>query len=131
MDVTYLRAEASMAFPRGRLLAVRGGKLWVLAPDGWDPVGGPRPEGARPISREDAVRWLVAIDAGAEVDDHRLAHLDTGLLYRAVARVTYTGPEVASVGLTEEAARAKGLDIQVGVFPWTANGPFPGTWEGA
>ncbi|TQM81409.1 hypothetical protein FHX81_3774 [Saccharothrix saharensis] len=69
MDVTYLRAEASMAFPRGRLLAVRGGKLWVLAPDGWDPVGGPRPEGARPISREDAVRWCRFEGFGPDVLD--------------------------------------------------------------
>jgi hypothetical protein len=46
-----------MAFPRGRLLAVSGGRLYVLAPDGWDVVGGRRPEGARPISREEAERW--------------------------------------------------------------------------
>ncbi|MEU4446319.1 hypothetical protein AB0K14_04040 [Actinosynnema sp. NPDC050801] len=57
VEVRFLRAEPSMAYPRGRLLAVRGGRLHVLAPDGWDVVGGPRPEGARPISREDAVRW--------------------------------------------------------------------------
>jgi hypothetical protein len=57
MGVRYLRAEATMAFPRGRLLAVSGGRLYVLAPDGWDVVGGSRPEGARPISREEAERW--------------------------------------------------------------------------
>lgn len=57
MDVVFLRAEASMAFPRGRLLAVRGGRLYVLAPDGWDVVSGSRPEGARPISRDEAAAW--------------------------------------------------------------------------
>ncbi|MEV8438491.1 hypothetical protein AB0425_14025 [Actinosynnema sp. NPDC051121] len=57
MAVTYLRGEASMAFPRGRLLAVSGGRLYVLAPDGWDVVGGSRPEGARPISTEEAAEW--------------------------------------------------------------------------
>ncbi|MFI9010428.1 hypothetical protein ACIGNX_24645 [Actinosynnema sp. NPDC053489] len=57
VEVAFLRAEATMAFPRGRLLAVRGGRLHVLAPDGWDVAGGPRPEGARPISREEAVEW--------------------------------------------------------------------------
>lgn len=57
MAVRYLRAEPTMAFPRGRLLAVSGGRLYVLAPDGWDVVGGPRPEGARPIGREEAEDW--------------------------------------------------------------------------
>ena len=57
MGVRYLRAEPTMAFPRGRLLAVSGGRLYVLAPDGWDVVGGRRPEGARPINREEAEAW--------------------------------------------------------------------------
>ena len=35
---------------------------------------------------------------------------------------TYCRPQVASVGLTEDAARAKGLDIKVGRFPFLANG---------
>jgi len=56
MEVRYLRAEPTMAFPRGRLLAVRGGRLVVLAPDGWDAVGG-RAEHARPITRAEAEDW--------------------------------------------------------------------------
>ncbi len=42
--------------------------------------------------------------------------------YTNVPSVTYCHPEVASVGLTEEQARAKGLPIQVGRFPFSANG---------
>ena len=33
--------------------------------------------------------------------------------YRAVARVTFTGPEIGSVGLTEAAAREQGLEVRV------------------
>ena len=42
--------------------------------------------------------------------------------YDNIPSVTYCHPEVASVGLTEKAAREKGLDIEVGSFPWSANG---------
>ena len=35
--------------------------------------------------------------------------------YRAVPRVTFTAPEVASVGMSEKAARDAGLDVVVGV----------------
>ena len=45
-----------------------------------------------------------------------------GINYDNIPNCTYCHPEVASVGLTEEQARAEGLDIEVGVFPWTANG---------
>jgi dihydrolipoamide dehydrogenase len=35
---------------------------------------------------------------------------------------TYCQPQVASTGLTERAAREKGLDVKVGKFPFTASG---------
>jgi pyruvate/2-oxoglutarate dehydrogenase complex dihydrolipoamide dehydrogenase (E3) component len=35
--------------------------------------------------------------------------------YRAVPRVTFTDPEIGSVGLTEEAARNQGLGVRIGV----------------
>jgi dihydrolipoamide dehydrogenase len=35
---------------------------------------------------------------------------------------TYSAPQVASIGLTEEAARAAGHDLKVGRFPYSANG---------
>jgi len=37
--------------------------------------------------------------------------------YRAVPRVTFTDPEIGSVGLTELEARAKGLRVRVGLAP--------------
>jgi len=45
-----------------------------------------------------------------------------GIDYRNIPNCTYCHPEVASVGLTEDQAREQGYDIQVGTFPWTANG---------
>ena len=42
--------------------------------------------------------------------------------YDNVPNCTYCNPEVASVGLTEEQAKAQGYDIEVGKFPWVAIG---------
>ena len=42
--------------------------------------------------------------------------------YDAVPGVVYTHPELASVGLTEEAAREKHGDVKIGKFPFAANG---------
>jgi dihydrolipoamide dehydrogenase len=39
-----------------------------------------------------------------------------------VPSVTYCHPEVASIGLTEEQAKERKLDYQVGRFPLSANG---------
>ncbi|HEY8163387.1 MAG TPA: dihydrolipoyl dehydrogenase [Methylocystis sp.] len=42
--------------------------------------------------------------------------------YNVIPSVVYTMPEVASVGITEEDAKAKGLDVAIGKFPFSANG---------
>jgi len=41
---------------------------------------------------------------------------------RVIPSVAYTDPEVAWVGLTEAQARAEGLKVGKGVFPWAASG---------
>lgn len=42
--------------------------------------------------------------------------------YSNIPGCTYCSPEIASVGLTEKAAKEQGLDIKVGKFPFTASG---------
>ena len=41
---------------------------------------------------------------------------------RVIPSVAYTDPEVAWVGLTEDEAKAKGIAVQKGLFPWSASG---------
>jgi len=41
---------------------------------------------------------------------------------RVIPSVAYTDPEVAWVGLTEDQAKAQGLKVKKGLFPWTASG---------
>jgi dihydrolipoamide dehydrogenase len=41
---------------------------------------------------------------------------------RVIPNVAYTDPEVAWVGLSEDEAKAKGIAVSKGLFPWTASG---------
>jgi dihydrolipoamide dehydrogenase len=41
---------------------------------------------------------------------------------RVIPNVAYTDPEVAWVGLSEDEAKAKGVAVSKGLFPWTASG---------
>lgn len=54
----------------------------------------------------------------AEVIAGMKSHFDA----RTIPSVAYTDPEVAWCGLTEEQAKAQGVDYEKGVFPWAASG---------
>jgi len=53
----------------------------------------------------------------------KIAGLEVETLdYNNIPACTYTSPEVASCGYTEDATREKGYEIKVGKFPFTASG---------
>lgn len=52
----------------------------------------------------------------------RMCGMAAHVNYDAVPNVVYTSPELASVGLSEDSARERGLEIRVGTFPFLANG---------
>lgn len=49
-------------------------------------------------------------------------HHPEPLNYNNIPGCTYTGPEIASVGLTEKAAKEAGYELKVGKFPFSASG---------
>lgn len=51
-----------------------------------------------------------------------IAGLDRKMDYRVVPWAIFTTPEIAAVGLTEEEAKEKGIEVKTGEFPFTANG---------
>jgi dihydrolipoamide dehydrogenase len=61
----------------------------------------------------------VAMVQGEVAVENALGH-DSEMDYRAVPSVTFSHPQVASVGLTEEKATATGQQIKVGRFPFVA-----------
>ncbi|MDM0044082.1 dihydrolipoyl dehydrogenase [Variovorax dokdonensis] len=58
--------------------------------------------------------------AGEQKGDKELA--SAAFQARVIPSVAYTDPEVAWVGLTEDAAKAQGVKVKKGLFPWTASG---------
>jgi dihydrolipoamide dehydrogenase len=52
----------------------------------------------------------------------RMAGLAGQVAHECIPSVVYTWPELAGVGLTEEAAKEQGRAIRIGTFPFLANG---------
>jgi dihydrolipoamide dehydrogenase len=68
--------------------------------------------------------WLahVASAEGVVAVEHMAGRETYPLNYDQVPGCTYCAPEVASIGLTEAAARQRGYDVAVGKFPFSAIG---------
>ena len=52
----------------------------------------------------------------------RIAGHKPSVNYDCIPNVIYTHPEIAWIGLSEEEANGRGLDTEVGRFPFAANG---------
>lgn len=59
----------------------------------------------------------------------RLAGIPRDVNHGVVPAVIYTDPEVASIGLTEEAVKATGRPYRVSKFPMSANSRAKANWE--
>lgn len=68
--------------------------------------------------------WLahVASKEGILAVDHIAGKNPRPINYDLVPNCTYCTPEVASVGLTEKAAKERGYQVKTGVFPFSAIG---------
>jgi dihydrolipoamide dehydrogenase len=68
--------------------------------------------------------WLahVASEEAVTCVERMAGHHTLGVDYRAIPGCTYTNPQIASVGMTEAAAREAGHDVKIGKFPLTALG---------
>ena len=64
----------------------------------------------------------VASAEGIIAAEHMAGHHPQPLDYDNIPGCTYCSPEVASVGITEQKAKEKGMDILIGKFPFSASG---------
>jgi dihydrolipoamide dehydrogenase len=62
----------------------------------------------------------VAMEEGIVAAENAMGR-DTSIDYDVVPKFTHSLPELASVGLAEEEARAQGHEVKVGRFPFAAN----------
>ena len=112
VDLASLGVAAVGLDPAARTIPTDG---WMRAADGVWAIGDVTGKGAfthmSMYQADIAVRDILG--QGGEPAD-----------YRAVPRVTFTDPEIGSVGLTEEQAKAAGLRVRTGVsqVPYSARG---------
>lgn len=83
------------------------------------------------IVRGPALAHVASHEAISCVEKIAGLHVDP-IDYNNIPGCTYCYPEIASVGMTEKAAREKGIEIKVGKFPFSASGKASaaGTNEG-
>ena len=112
VDLDALGVAAVGLDPAARVIPTDG---WMRAADGVWAIGDITGKGAfthMSMYQADIVVRDILGQGGEPAD------------YRAVPRVTFTDPEIGSVGLTEEQARAAGLRVRTGVtqIPSSARG---------
>jgi len=68
--------------------------------------------------------WLAHVASGEAVNcvEKIKGHDAEDINYGNIPGCTYCQPQVASVGLTEEKAKALGIELAIGKFPFSANG---------
>jgi pyruvate/2-oxoglutarate dehydrogenase complex dihydrolipoamide dehydrogenase (E3) component len=111
-DLAGLGVAAIGLDPTARVIATDG---WMRAAEGVWAIGDVTGKGAfthMSMYQADIVVRDILVQGGQAAD------------YRAVPRVTFTDPEIGSVGLTSAAAREAGLRVRTGItqVPYSARG---------
>lgn len=78
--------------------------------------------GILPLAHVASAQGVLAADVIAGKPVHPLH-------YERIPRCTYSFPQVASIGITEEQAKEQGIPYRVGRFPFSANGLAPALEE--
>ncbi|MCY0881275.1 MAG: FAD-dependent oxidoreductase, partial [Firmicutes bacterium] len=131
-------ADGRMQTVQGEALLVAIGRMPATEEIGCDAAGVVRDHGFITVNAEyqtsvphiyaigDAIGGLllahVAAHEGTIAIEHMAGLHPDALDLNRVPRVTYSRPEVASMGLSEEQAKQAGHTVKVGRFPFRANG---------
>ena len=120
MLVAAGRAPLTEGLELGAAGVVTDAKGWIPA-DRWQRTNVPSVLAIGDVTGKALLAHVASRQGIVAVE--KLAGLDpTPVRDDRIPSVTYTDPEVASVGLTEAQAREQGLPVQVGHFPFAASG---------
>jgi len=102
-------------------------EVGVILNNGWISTNGfmqTNIEGVYAIGDVAGPPWLahVASEEGIIATEHMFGKKPEPMKYDNIPGCTYCHPEVASVGLTEKAAREAGYELEIGNFPFRALG---------
>lgn len=136
LEILVNVGEKEVSLLTEKVLVAVGRKLGGVSPD-ISALGIEVTKGAIVVNESMETNLTGVYAAGDVIDGSLLAHLafaegrvaaenamdiPSRLNYRSVPACVYTNPEVASVGLSEDQAKAKGIAVKVGRFDFRNNG---------
>ena len=140
-EVIFMDSEGAQGFVTGEKILMSVGRRAVTTGFGLETLGVETERGAVKVDTQ--MRTNVAGDITGfsmlahtasregEVVVNNLTGLEDEMRYHAIPGIVYSNPEVATVGLTEEQARHKGIEYGVAKLPMTYSGRFVAENEGA
>jgi dihydrolipoamide dehydrogenase len=144
-EVIYAAPDGSVASAKGDKILVSVGRRAVTGGFGLENIGVELDRGAIKVDNKMRTNVPNVYAAGDVTGFSMLAHTAsregevvvnnlTGrpdiMRYNAIPGIVYTNPEVAGVGLTEEAAQKAGIDYRIAKLPMAYSGRFIAENEG-
>lgn len=144
-NVTYVDAEGNEHTATGDKILVSVGRRPVTAGFGLEKLGVELERGGIKVDNKMRTNIPGVFAAGDVTGFSLLAHTasregevvvnnltgrDDVMRYNAIPGVVYTNPEISGVGLTEEAAKAKGVAYKIATLPMAYAGRFVAENEG-
>jgi dihydrolipoamide dehydrogenase len=145
-EVIFMDSEGAQGFVTGEKILMSVGRRAVTTGFGLETLGVETERGAVKVDTQMRTNVPNVYAAGditgfsmlahtasreGEVVVNNLTGLEDEMRYHAIPGIVYSNPEVATVGLTEEQARHKGIEYGVAKLPMTYSGRFVAENEGA
>lgn len=111
-------------FDEGLGMRVEDDHIWTDHKESDDPSYQTSVPGIYAIGDVIGAPWLahVSSEEGVICVEKMAGHSPVPIDYGAIPGCTYTNPQVASVGLTEQACKEQGIDYQVGTYQLKSHG---------